>query len=151
MKTAPRTPPREPVLLRIEVQTPPPVAFVEISNELNERLRHLRAEFGVLLVRVRHTTAAIVTTEGDPTVHRDAFELLDRLVPLAGIDYHHTYEGTDNARAHQRALLLGTDAWVPVSEGRLQLGTWQRLFLVELWASMVRELDVTFIPAEPSK
>jgi secondary thiamine-phosphate synthase enzyme len=80
---------------------------------------------------VRGSTAAITTMELEPGGVHDLQALLDRLIPVAG-DYEHNRLNHDtNSHAHQRASLVGPSEVVPVQSGRLALGTWQQLVLID--------------------
>jgi secondary thiamine-phosphate synthase enzyme len=80
---------------------------------------------------VRGSTAAITTMEFEPGGVADLRDLLDRLIPVEG-DYEHNRLNHDtNSHAHQRASLIGPSEQVPVIGGRLTLGTWQQLVLVD--------------------
>ena len=97
------------------------VAFVAGSG-----VRH-----GLLTVYCRHTSASLAIQENaDPDVRTDLLAALDRLAPRDA-PYVHDAEGPDDMPAHVRAVLTGASAAVPVADGRLMLGTWQGLYLVE--------------------
>jgi secondary thiamine-phosphate synthase enzyme len=86
---------------------------------------------GVAVVFVPGATAAITTMENEPGNVFDLRALLDRLVPADG-DYHHNRLNHDtNAHAHIRAALVGPSESIPVEAGRLLLGTWQQIVLVD--------------------
>jgi secondary thiamine-phosphate synthase enzyme len=86
---------------------------------------------GLLTAFVRGSTAAITTMEFEPGGVSDLRALLDRLVPVEG-DYEHNRLNHDtNSHAHQRASLIGASEQVPVIGGRLALGTWQQLVLID--------------------
>jgi secondary thiamine-phosphate synthase enzyme len=129
----------------IEVRARKVMQFVDISGQVAGTVRRSGIASGFVLVRSRHTTAAVTCTEADADVHQDCVETLDELMPVSR-DYHHIYEGKNNARAHQAQLLgFGHATWVAVRAGQLDLGTWQRLFLVELYRPMVRKLDCVVV------
>jgi secondary thiamine-phosphate synthase enzyme len=87
---------------------------------------------GVAAVFVRGSTAAITTMEFEPGGVADLRALLDRLIPVEG-DYEHNRLNHDtNSHAHQRASLIGASEQVPLIGGRLTLGTWQQLVLIDL-------------------
>ncbi|HEX9968333.1 MAG TPA: secondary thiamine-phosphate synthase enzyme YjbQ [Solirubrobacterales bacterium] len=93
------------------------------------------AESGVVdgqaLAFVRGSTAAIATMEFEPGGVHDLRELLERLIPTQG-DYEHNRLNHDsNSHAHQRATLIGPSEAVPIVDGRLALGTWQQLVLID--------------------
>lgn len=86
---------------------------------------------GLLTVFCRHTSASLVITENaSPAVRADATHFLARLVP-ENASYEHDEEGPDDMPAHLRAMLTQTSLSVPIGEGRLLLGTWQGLYLME--------------------
>jgi len=86
---------------------------------------------GLATAFVRGSTAAITTMEFEPGGVADLRDLLDRLVPVHG-DYEHNRLNHDtNSHAHQRASLIGASEQVPVIGGRLALGTWQQLVLID--------------------
>ena len=86
---------------------------------------------GLVTAFVRGSTAAITTMEFEPGGVADLRQLLDRLIPVQG-DYEHNRLNHDtNSHAHQRASLIGASEQVPVIGGRLALGTWQQLVLID--------------------
>ena len=86
---------------------------------------------GLATAFVRGSTAAVTTMEYEPGGVADLRTLLDRLVPVEG-DYEHNRLNRDtNSHAHQRASVIGSSESVPVREGRLALGTWQQLVLID--------------------
>jgi secondary thiamine-phosphate synthase enzyme len=87
---------------------------------------------GVATVFVRHTSASLVIFENaDPTAARDLERYFERLVPEDASGYEHTLEGPDDMTSHIRMALTRTSEVVPVSKGRLVLGTWQGIYLFE--------------------
>ncbi len=81
---------------------------------------------------LQHTSASLFITENaDPTVRRDFQQYFRRLAPDSAPYFEHTSEGPDDMSAHLKAALLGASVTVPISEGRLLLGTWQGLCLGE--------------------
>ncbi|WP_299653374.1 secondary thiamine-phosphate synthase enzyme YjbQ [uncultured Jannaschia sp.] len=96
----------------------------------------LPAGSGLLTLMVRHTSASLLIQENaDPEVQADLRAFLARLVPPTtdpSMSYlTHTYEGPDDMPGHIKAMLLPTSLSIPVVEGRMALGTWQGLYLVE--------------------
>ena len=91
---------------------------------------------GLLTLFIRHTSASLLIQENaDPEVQSDLLAYLDRLVPPSdhpSMSYlTHTYEGPDDMPAHIKAALLPVSLQIPVSDGRLALGRWQGIYLVE--------------------
>ena len=106
--------------------------FYEITQEVQ---RWVTGD-GLLTLMIRHTSASLLIQENaDPDVRRDVMAFLGRLVPPADhpdMAYlHHVQEGPDDMPAHIKAALLPVSLHIPVSAGRLRLGTWQGIYLVE--------------------
>ncbi len=112
---------------------PRPRGFHLVTDELLARLPELRqCRVGLLHLWLRHTSASLTVNENaDGAVRRDFERFFNRLVPQGEAGYEHDYEGPDDLPAHFKASLLGCQVSVPVSEGRLALGTWQGIYLGE--------------------
>ncbi|MGQ9699475.1 MAG: secondary thiamine-phosphate synthase enzyme YjbQ [Candidatus Bipolaricaulaceae bacterium] len=115
--------------------------FLDITEQVERFVQDCGIREGIALVFSCHTTAAIRINENEPLLLRDMEEFLKRLAPQDLYYYHNDFEirthnmtpeERPNAHAHLRHLLLGASEAVPVREGRLALGRWQRIFLVEL-------------------
>ena len=104
---------------------------VDITAEVQQVVTNGPVDDGLVMAFVRGSTAAITTMEFEPGGVADLRALLDRLVPVEG-DYEHNRLNHDtNSHAHQRASLVGASEQVPVAGGRLALGTWQQLVLID--------------------
>jgi secondary thiamine-phosphate synthase enzyme len=104
--------------------------MVDITGRVAELVKQAGVGDGICLVYVPHATAAVVINENaDPNVCEDILEALSGLIP-EGRWRHDRID--DNAAAHIKATILGPSEAMPVRGGRLQLGTWQSLMLVEL-------------------
>jgi len=104
----------------------------EFTDEAARFVRSAGADEGQLTVFVRHTSASLLIQENaDPDVRRDLNEFFRRLVPENMDWIVHTTEGPDDMPAHIKAALTHTSLAIPVSGGRLLLGTWQGLYLFE--------------------
>jgi secondary thiamine-phosphate synthase enzyme len=102
--------------------------FVDLTPEIQSAVSDLGLTEGVIVVFNPHTTAAVTINEGaDPDVVRDMTAALDRIVPWRD-GYHHA-EG--NAAAHIKASMFGSSVTVIVEAGRLQLGTWQKIWFCD--------------------
>ena len=87
---------------------------------------------GTVSVFCQHTSCSLVIMENaDPTARRDLERWLDRLVPENDPDFRHTFEGPDDMPSHIKMALTRTTEVIPVSDGRMMLGTWQGIFLWE--------------------
>ncbi|MHC1579805.1 MAG: secondary thiamine-phosphate synthase enzyme YjbQ [Candidatus Alkanophagales archaeon] len=127
----------------VRVRSEKPVDLLDITEEVSSVVRRSGVRDGVAIVFTRHTTAAVAINENESRLKQDVLSVLQKLVPR-GAGYKHD-EIDDNAHAHIQALLLGASESVPVSGGRLQLGTWQRVFFVELDGPRSRRLTVQVI------
>ncbi len=133
---------------RISVRTRSPQCFEDVTSQVQEALRRTGIEEGVCHLYVPHTTAGLVINENaDPDVGRDLLEKLEALVP-SDARYHH-FEG--NAHAHIKSSLVGQSTAVPVSGGRLALGTWQGVFLAEFDGPREREVIVSVVDARTAE
>jgi secondary thiamine-phosphate synthase enzyme len=104
---------------------------IDITDGVQRVVSAAGVEDGQATAFVRGSTAAITTMEYEPGGVRDLRALLDRLIPVEG-DYEHNRLNHDtNSHAHQRASLVGSSEVVPVAAGRLALGTWQQLVLID--------------------
>jgi secondary thiamine-phosphate synthase enzyme len=105
--------------------------ILDITAEVQRVVGGGPVDDGLATAFVRGSTAAITTMEFEPGGVADLRALLDRLAPVEG-DYEHNRLNHDtNSHAHQRASLLGASEQVPVVGGRLALGTWQQLVLID--------------------
>ena len=132
-------------LEQISVRTHAIGEFVEITQQIDEAVARAAIVEGVALVRSRHTTAAITCNEPDPRLHQDMVDAMNATFPTSR-RYRHIEEGAENAVAHlATAMLFGEATWLPVRDGRLDLGTWQHVYLVELYEARRREVDVAVL------
>jgi len=104
----------------------------EFTEQVACVLRRSGMVRGVVTIFCQHTSASLVIMENaDPTARRDLVAWLDRLVPVDDPEFEHTLEGPDDMPSHIKMALTRTSESVPFAEGRLQLGTWQGIFLWE--------------------
>jgi secondary thiamine-phosphate synthase enzyme len=105
--------------------------FVDITREAAKFLGDIHAHDGALTAFIRHTSASLTIQENaDPSVLVDLMTSLDRLAPQ-NFAWTHDTEGPDDMPAHVRTMLTATSLHVPVLAGRMALGTWQALYLIE--------------------
>jgi secondary thiamine-phosphate synthase enzyme len=129
-------------LEQIAVRTRGIGEFVEITGEVAAVVRGSGVREGIVLVRSRHTTAAITCNEPDTRLQADMKDAVYATFPIER-RYRHIEEGAENAVAHlATAMLFGESTWVTVRGGEIDLGTWQHLYLVELYEARTREVDV---------
>jgi secondary thiamine-phosphate synthase enzyme len=104
----------------------------EITDDVQSKIDKSGVRNGTVTVFVQHTSCSIVIMEdADPTAQRDLEKFFDRLVPENADYFTHDAEGGDDMPSHIRMVLTRTSETVPVMDGKMQLGTWQGIFLFE--------------------
>jgi secondary thiamine-phosphate synthase enzyme len=116
-------------LLRLETEGDGQI--VDLTEGVLAVVRQSEVSQGTVTVFVTGSTAAVTTMEYEPGGVADLGALLDRLVPLDGRYAHNVRNADSNAHAHLRASLIGPSETVPLIAGRLVLGTWQQLVLLD--------------------
>lgn len=119
----------------------------EITDKIQQAVTRSGADTGIATIFCQHTSCSLITMENaDPTARRDLEAWLNRLVPENDRHFEHTLEGPDDMPSHIKMALTRTSETVPFAEGRLQLGTWQGIFLWEhRRAPHTRNLVLTII------
>lgn len=107
--------------------------FHLITDEIEQQLPQIGDySVGILQLFIQHTSASLTINENaDPTVRHDMEKHFNKFVPERAPYYKHTYEGDDDMPAHIKASTLGCSLTIPISSGRLALGTWQGIYLGE--------------------
>jgi secondary thiamine-phosphate synthase enzyme len=128
--------------------------FVDLTARLNEVVAESLMIEGLLMVQSRHTTAGLLINEDEPLLLEDLTEFFERLVP-ASFTYRHddfhrrtvnlTSTERVNGHAHCRAALLRTSECLPVTNGAVGLGCWQRVFFVDFDGGQQREVWLTLL------
>ena len=136
---------------RIRVETQRSTAFIDITEQVQATVDATGICDGLVNVQTLHTTTAIVVNEHEPLLLADFAALLERIAPVHA-DYQHDDMAArtvnlapgerPNGHAHCRAVLLSSSAALNLASGRLQLGRWQRVFLVEMDGPRCREISV---------
>lgn len=120
------------MLRQIEISLPPyPRGFHLITQEVTSHLGNL-PEYGLLHLFIKHTSAGLAINENaDPSVRKDFELFFNKLAPenLPGIT--HKLEGPDDMPAHIKSVLSGSSVCIPIKNGKLNLGTWQGIYLCE--------------------
>ena len=107
-------------------------ALYEITDDVQSKIDKCGIRNGTITVFVQHTSCSIVIMENaDPTARRDLQEFFERLVPEDADYFTHDAEGSDDMPSHIRMALTRTSETVPIMSGKMQLGTWQGIFLFE--------------------
>jgi len=106
--------------------------LTNITQDVAQVVGSAGAGTGLCHVFVHHTSASLIIQENaDPDVQTDLDAFFERLVPDGDPIYRHTDEGPDDMSAHVRSVLTATTLTIPISDGRLDLGTWQGIYLWE--------------------
>ena len=119
----------------------------EITDEIQAKIDRWGVRSGMVTVFVQHTSCSLIIMENaDPTARRDLEEFFERLVPEDADYFTHGSEGSDDMPSHIRMVLTRTSETVPIVDGKMQLGTWQGIFLFEhRRASHHRKVALTII------
>ncbi len=129
------------VLRRLRLATREPIQLIDITDAVGDELRPLGRVHGMVTLFSQHTTAAIRVQEDEPLLRQDLCDFLARCAPPDAHYRHNDFQlrtehmhpdERPNGHSHCLQLMLGSSETVPVADGELLLGTWQRLFLVEL-------------------
>ena len=105
---------------------------VDVTDRVAQVVTRAGAPVGLCTLFIRHTSASLIVSENaDPDVLRDLETLISRLVPDGDKAYRHDAEGPDDMPAHVRSVLTATSLAVPITGGKLALGTWQAVYLWE--------------------
>jgi secondary thiamine-phosphate synthase enzyme len=110
---------------------PMPRGYHLITNRILEAIDHL-PQAGLMHVLIQHTSAGLTLNENaDPSVRQDFESFIDYMVPENHPLYSHIFEGADDMPAHLKASIIGSSVSIPITNGRLNLGTWQGIYLCE--------------------
>lgn len=108
-----------------------PRGYHLVTSQITSQLPPL-PDVGLVNIFIQHTSAALTINENaDPSVRHDFETILNNMVPENRREYTHTFEGNDDMPAHVKASLIGPDITIPITRGRLNLGTWQGIYLCE--------------------
>ncbi|MCX7829250.1 MAG: secondary thiamine-phosphate synthase enzyme YjbQ [Thermanaerothrix sp.] len=114
----------------IWMNTPKRKELVHITPVLNEILKRSGVSDGFMLVSAMHITSGVMVNDNEPGLHEDIMEWLERLAP-EDPSYRHHMTGEDNGDAHLKRILTHHQAVIPVTDGKLDLGPWERVFYCE--------------------
>ena len=107
--------------------------FHIITDQVIDQIPEIKSiNIGILHLFIKHTSASLTINENaDKTVRNDFEEHFNEMVPEDQSYYQHTYEGPDDMPAHLKASILGSSLSIPISNGHLNMGTWQGIYLCE--------------------
>jgi secondary thiamine-phosphate synthase enzyme len=133
----------------IELKTTTTLDFIDLTEKIKERIKETGITNGVINIQSLHTTMAIIVNEAEPLLIDDMKKLLEKLAPRTAEYLHDNFEirtvnmcdgECANGHAHNKALHLPTSTMLNVINNSLQLGTWQRVFAIELDRSRPRQV-----------
>jgi secondary thiamine-phosphate synthase enzyme len=133
----------------ITVETQQPIQFIDITDLVAAVVASSDLRDGLITVYARHTTAGIIINEAEPLLLEDMARTLEDLAPRHATYHHDNFEirtvnmtpdERANGHAHCQRLFVGASETIPVADGRLMVGRWQRIFFVELDGSRRREV-----------
>jgi len=118
--------------------------YIRITDEVSSAVTESKIKEGLALVSAMHITASVYINDDEDGLISDIDEWLDQLAPQRP-DYRHHQTGEDNADAHLKNLLLHHQVLVPITDGRLTLGTWQQIFYAEFDGQRPKRVIVKII------
>ena len=112
-------------------QVPTRRAFINITGQVQEAVSKSGIQEGLVLVNAMHITASVFINDDESGLHQDYEDWLEKLAPHAPVSQYRHNVGEDNADAHLKRQIMGREVVVAVTQGRLDLGTWERIFYGE--------------------
>ena len=112
-------------------EIPARMDFVNITPQVEEAVRDSGVREGLCLVNAMHITASVFINDDESGLHQDYKEWLEALAPHDPSRYRHNRTGEDNGDAHHKRQIMGREVVVAVTEGKLDFGTWERIFYGE--------------------
>jgi len=138
----------------IDIQSSEGLEFIDVTDKINETITQHGLKDGVVNIQSLHTTMAVLINENEPLLIKDMKAMLERLAPST-TEYHHDNfairtvnmcDGEcDNGHSHCKAVHLSPAQILNIVDGKLQLGTWQRVFALELDRARPRQLALQMI------
>jgi secondary thiamine-phosphate synthase enzyme len=139
------------------VETQAPLEFIDITDSVLWLVERSGVRDGIVNVQTRHTTTAIIVNENEPLLLEDMRRTLERLAPQEASYQHNDFtirtvnmgpDETPNGHSHCKAMFLKTSETLNIVDGVIQLGRWQRIFLVELDGTRKRTVSVMVFGSE---
>jgi secondary thiamine-phosphate synthase enzyme len=132
------------VIILLGIKTEKPVQVVDITRQVNEAVKESGVLEGLCLVYTLHTTTGIVINEAESGLVQDLLQRMASLAPPGDGYLHDRID--DNAHAHLQAVLLGNSQTIPIEDGCLVMGTWQRVLFIELDGPRRRNVFLKIVP-----
>jgi len=119
--------------------------FINITPEVEHCLRESGVREGIVLVNAMHITASVFVNDDESGLHRDYDTWLEKLAPHEPVSQYHHNVGEDNADAHMKRQIMGREAVVAITEGRLDFGPWEQIFYGEFDGNRKKRVLVKII------
>lgn len=130
--------------MQLTIQTKKQKQIIDITDEVNELVKE-RIDTGICSLFVKHTTAALTTADLDPGTDLDMLDAFEELMPK--LHYRHPHNPT-HAPDHILSSIIGPSLVIPVTDGQLDVGTWQRIVLIELDGPRERDIIMSVTPIQ---
>ena len=127
----------------MNIRTSERIELVDITQEVKSEVHKSGIDNGICVVSTSHTTTAIILNENETGLRHDILDFLEKLIPPSTGYQHDRID--NNADAHLKAIILGSSETIPVMGGKLVLGTWQRIFFVEMDGPRQRTVNINKI------
>lgn len=122
------------------------VELVNITNKINQIIRNHNIKSGLINISTKHTTSGIIINEDETGLKRDIINFFEKIVP--NDSYFHN-QIDNNARSHLKSVLSSQNQTLPIKDSKMNLGTWQSIFFIELdGPRMKRTINITIIGTE---
>lgn len=128
----------------LKISTTSRKQVVDLTERINAVIQKAKMQEGLCALFLTHTTAALTTGEVGEGTEDDLLEVVEQMIPR--VDFQHAHNPA-HAWSHMAASILGPSLLIPISAGKLVLGTWQSVLLVELDGPRQREVHVTLTPS----
>ncbi len=122
---------------RLKIQTESKKQVIDITDKINQEIEKLEIKEGLINLFLTHTTAALTTADLDPGTDLDYLEFLEKIIPNMQFRHPHDPQHTPD---HILSSLIGTSISIPIEDGKLVLGTWQKVILIEFNGPREREI-----------
>ena len=106
-------------------------AFINITPQVEEAVKESGIKDGLALVNAMHITASVFINDDEKGLHRDYDDWLEKLAPHEPVSQYRHNVGEDNADAHMKRQIMGREAVIPITDGKLDLGPWEQVFYGE--------------------
>ena len=131
----------------IEVNIPTRMAFLNITDQVQDALRDSGIKEGLTLINAMHITASVFINDDEPGLHEDYARWLEELAPFdpSPQRYHHNRTGEENGDAHHKRQIMGREVVVAVTNGKLDFGPWEQIFYGEFDGRRKKRIMVKII------